>query len=501
MKRIIFILIMAATWSGCTDLEEEPIGILAPETFFTTTDNLQAAVDGAYGHIASEQFWGRKFTLSLLLRGDMVTIGDPTTSSRRIEVDEFRMNGDNGMVTSFWPRSYAIIGSTNYAIEGAASVEGTEEEVNAIVAQARFVRAFTYYHLVRIFGEVPYIDFAVREAEALSSIEKTSVEEIYEGIIEDLEFAKTWLPDQQPFRSMPSKGTAASYLASVYLTIGNWQGAYDEATFVINNSGRFGYALEADFQDLFDATKADGLVEHIFSIDFKGLDVISGAPGIDFLPPVTGMRGPDIEGWSVAVPTVAVFDSFDDNDYRKAVSFDTEAVFDGVTVPWQDFGTANRGVSRPHIAKYYRFPGTAGNNNRDSDHNYGAMRYAEVLLIAAEASNELSGPTGEAVDYINQIRARARNAAGTMNNFPEDLTSGLSKDQLRDAILEERRIELAFEFKRWYDIKRLNLGMEVFGPTSMEPQTNFDSTRDYLFPLPDDELGRNPNLLPQNPGY
>ncbi|MFD2563916.1 RagB/SusD family nutrient uptake outer membrane protein [Aquimarina rubra] len=500
MKKIIFTLVIATIMIGCTDLEEEPIGVLAPESFFNTTDDLQAAVNGSYSYIASEEFWGRKLTLSLLLRGDMVTIGDMTTSGRRIEVDEFRLNGDNGMITNFWPRSYAIIGSANYAIEGAASVQASNEVKNAIVAQARFVRAFTYYHLVRTFGEIPYIDFAVREAETLSSISKTPVDEIYQNIIEDLEYAKTWLPDQQPFRSMPSKGTAASYLASVHLTIGNWQDAYDEATFVINNKGRFGYDLEADFQDLFDATKADGLVEHIFAIDFKGADATSNISR-DYLASVTGMRGPANEGWSVAVPTVAVFDSFDDSDYRKAVSFDTEAVFDGVLVPWQDFGTANRGVSRPHIAKYYRFPGTAGNNNRDSDHNYGAMRYAEVLLIAAEASNELSGPTGEAVDYVNQIRARARNAAGTMNSFPEDINAGLSKDAFRDVILEERRIELAFEFKRWYDIKRLNLGMEVFGPTSLEPQPNFDATRDYLFPLPNDELGRNPNLLPQNPGY
>ncbi|WP_378181287.1 RagB/SusD family nutrient uptake outer membrane protein [Aquimarina sp. SS2-1] len=500
MKKIIFALVIATTMMGCTDLEEEPIGVLAPESFFNTTDDLQAAVNGSYSYIASEEFWGRKLTLSLLLRGDMVTIGDPTTSGRRIQVDLMDMDGDNGMITAFWPRSYAIIGATNNAIEGAASVEASEAVKNAIVAQARFVRAFTYYHLVRIFGEVPYIDFAVREPEVLFTVGKTSVDEIYANIIADLEYAKSWLPDQQPFRSIPSKGTAASYLASVHLTLGNWQEAYDEATFVINNKARFGYDLEADFQDLFDATKADGLVEHVFSVDFKGIDATSNL-GRDFIPPLTGMRGPANEGWSVAVPTVEVYDSFDDNDYRKAVSFDTEAVFDGVLVPWQQFGTANRGVSRPHIAKYYRLPGTAGTNNRDSDHNYGAMRYAEVLLIAAEASNELSGPTGEAVDYVNQIRTRARNAAGTMNSFPEDINAGLSKDAFRDVIIEERRIELAFEFKRWYDIKRLNLGMEVFGPTSLEPQPNFDPTRDYLFPLPNDELGRNPNLLPQNPGY
>lgn len=500
MKKLMFLTAVITMLSGCTDLEENSIGVLSPESFFNTTEDLQSVVNGGYSNIATEEFWGRKFTLSLLLRSDMVTIGDVTTSVRRIQVDEFNMNGENGMIISFWPRSYQIIGAANNAIDGASIVPGEPEEINPIVAQARFLRAYTYYHLVRVFGELPYVDFPVTNPDQVLTISKTSVEEIYENIIADLEYAKTWLPDMQPFRSLPSKGSAASYLASVYLTMGDWQKAYDEATFVINNKGRFGYALDADYQDLFDASKADGLVEHIFSIDFKGLDATSNR-GRDFIPPVTGMRGPANEGWSVAVPSLEVFDSFDDNDYRKSVSFDTAAIFDGVPVTWEDFGTASRGVSRPHIAKYYRFPGTADNNNRDSDHNYGAMRYAEVLLIAAEAANELFGPTGESVGYINEIRARARNAAGVQNTFPMDVAMGLTKDAFRDLIIEERRVELAFEFKRWYDIKRLNLGAEAFGTLGLDPQPNFNSMRDYLFPIPSDEINRNPNLLPQNPGY
>ncbi len=121
--------------------------------------------------------------------------------------------------------------------------------------------------------------------------------------------------------------------------------------------------------------------------------------------------------------------------------------------------------------------------------------------MAAEAGNEVSGPNGELEAYINQVRARARNAAGVMNTYPLDVASGMSKDDFRDMVLEERKVELSFEMKRWWDIKRRNLGDEVFkGPNSYEPHDNFNDNH-YLLALPQDEIDRNQNLLPQNPGY
>lgn len=513
MKKIIFISALLALLSSCSDLEEEPNGIIvAPDNFFQRTENLESAVNAAYSFAASEEFWGRRLTLSLLLRGDMVTIGDPTTSGRRIEVDQFTMDAGNGMVSSIWPRSYNIIAAANNAIEGRDLVDGSQEDLDRLEGEARFVRAFTYYHLVRLFGEVPYIDAVPSSPTELQNITKSSVDDIYAEIINDLTLAKGLLPNTSRFRSRPSSGAASAYLASVYLTLGEDLLAYNEAKSIIDNKGVFGFDLATDFQSLFDADAQDE-PEKIFSIEFRGQDVTQGNIGQDFLAPVTGLRGfPGQEGWSVAVPTVDVFNSFEDGDYRKEVSFITsydvtEADANGVaqttTIPWQNFDIANRAVSRPHIAKYFLFPGTAGGNNRDSGHNYIGMRYAEVLLIAAEAGNEEFGPTPETIGYINEIRARARNGASgsTPSAIPADLPSNLNQASFREAILEERRIELAFEFKRWYDVKRLEIGEEVFGPNGFDPQPNFNATRDYLFPLPGDELARVPSLLPQNAGY
>ena len=127
------------------------------------------------------------------------------------------------------------------------------------------------------------------------------------------------------------------------------------------------------------------------------------------------------------------------------------------------------------------------------------MRYAEVLLIAAEALNETQPGSAEADGYVNRVRARARNGNG--NAFPADVAPGMSQDEFRDMVLEERKWELAFELKRWYDIARRKLGDKVFAADGLEPQPNFSAARDYLLPIPSDELVRNPNLEPQNTGY
>ena len=504
MKNIfnkVLIITLIGSFFSCVDLEEKPVGLLAPEGLFNTPKDVETALYGAYGWIASERVWGRQFVTAIMLRSDMVDIGDRGTPAERQQVNDFNMDDANGMVRRFWPYWYQAIGAANAAIDGAQSMGRPENEVNHLIAEGRFIRAFSYYHLVRNFGDIPYIDYAIKDPGAVSDISKTPEADVYAGIIEDLKFAKQWLPDQQPndVRSRATKGTAAAYLASVYLTIQDYQKAYDEAKWVIDNKDKFGYELEADYQNLFRAELAEGLKETILSFDFLGQQSGGGGANDDLMPPMTGIRGADELGWSVAVPSMAVYNTWDDRDYRKQVSFADSALIDGVLQPYTVFAN----TQRPHIAKYSRFPGTANGDGRRSDHNYAAFRYAEVLLIAAEALAEINnGPTAEAIGYVNEVRERARNQAGTPTNFPEDVPAGLTKDQFIDLVLDERRLELSFEYKRWYDIKRRNLGDLVFkGAGSLEPHANFDANRDYLMPLYRDDLELNPNLKPQNPGY
>lgn len=504
MKNIAYkflVLLAIACVAGCAKLNEQPIGLLAPEGFFKEKKDVETAIFGAYGTIASESLFGRQFISALMLRSDMVDIGNRSTSSERIQVNDFGMDSSNGMLAKFWPVWWKVISAANTAEAGAKSLGLAENDINPLIGEARFVRAFSYYHLVRVFGALPYIDLPVTDPEGVKNISKTSEADIYKNIIADLVFAKQWLPNKQTndIRTRPTKGTAASYLASVYLTLKDYQNAYTEAKYVIDNKDLFGYQLESDFQNLFRAAIADNIKETILAFDFLGQKSQYGN-GVGYNDDLMGSMTWPLNfnaGYDVLVPSLKVYQTWDSRDYRRAVSFqDTIVTSDGVKHPYTEFSTP-----RPHIAKWRRYPGTSNADGRDSDHNYPDFRYAEVLLIAAEALVEVGGPNSEAIGYVNQVRARARNWAGKVTNYPEDVKPGLDKNTFIDLVLNERRLELAFEWKRWYDIKRRNLGDIVFkGANSLEPHANFDGTRDYLFPIPKTELDINSNLS-QNPGY
>ena len=510
--KYIFLLI-GLSIMGCSDLEEEPIGILSPDGFFQTTNDIQTAVEGAKTHAINEKFWGRKLSIALMLRSDMVNL--QTTQTRRVEMDMLTTLTDNGMISEFWLKTYQGIAAANLAIEGAEQVAVDESLKNPVVAQAYFMRAFYYFHLVRQFGAIPYLDASVTDAEAASSISRTPVDEVYANIIADLEFAKTWLPNTQDSAGMPSKAAASSYLSLVYLTMAGtddqamFKMAYDEAVEVIN-TGAYGLDLDPNFQTLFNAEEIDGSPEPIFALDYNGVEASNNA--YDQIAPMVGIRGDDRNdggGWSVAVPTEAVYASFDQGDYRTKVSFDEDANIGGVYVTYENFTISGNSAARntPYIGKYSRFPGAfARGSGRATEHNYSMIRFAEVLLIAAEAGVEI-GETGPALMYLNRVRERARlggdyktGADVEMTFAPSAIPADLTSITVED-VLEERRVELAFECKRWYDIARRRMGNQVFGATGYEGVKPDFSDNDYLMPLPGDELERNPNLQPNNPGY
>ncbi len=505
MRKILFPILtifVLLTGTGCAKLlEEKPVGLLAPEGFYKSKKDVESAVFGAYGLLASEPLYGRQFVCALMFRSDMVDIGNRGTTAERIQVNDFNMDANNNMVRAFWPAWYQVIAAVNSAESGAKKLGLPEADINPLIAEAKFVRALSYYHLVRNFGDIPYVDFFVSNPDDIKTIGKTKEAEIYTAIIKDLEFAKQWLPDTytSDVRTRPTKATAAAYLSSVYLTTADFAKSYTEAKWVIDKKSTYNYELEANYQNIFRAELADDLKEIIFAVDFKA-KLSVGNQNDDLVPAMVGIRNTPQNGFGVSVPALKVFTTWDARDYRRTVSFEDSIVnAAGVKIPY----TAFPNEKRPHIAKWRRFPGNANADGRYSDFNYHDMRYAEVLLIAAEALTETNGPTQEAIDYINLVRTRARNWPGNPTGIPANITlTGFDKQQLIDAIMEERRLELSFEFKRWYDIKRRKLGDIVFkGANSLEPQPNFTASRDYLMPIPQTELEINPNLKPQNPGY
>ncbi|OAV43879.1 RagB/SusD family nutrient uptake outer membrane protein [Lewinella sp. 4G2] len=506
-------LVLGLSFTGCSDLEENAISQLEPSERVVDRATVETTIAGAYSNLAARAFLSRGLGLTVMLRSDMVAIGNPTTAAERIEHDLFTVSATNPLILnpsrperSFWPRLYQIVRGANETLREVEALEeqapGVKEE---IAARARFIRGYSYYHLVRLFGDVPYLDETTTTIVA-SEMGRTSAEVVYENIIADFEYAKEWLPNTRDDRALPGKAAASAFLASVYLTREEWQMAYDEATDIINKAGTYDLALEPDFANLYDAALTNFSKEPIFVIDFVGTNINDESR--DYLAAFTGFYGQATYypsgGWSVMVPSLAVYNTWDDDDYRKEVSLDDEAVDNrGNVIPFTMFSSLDgRNANRPHISKYTSMAGSlpqANTSGRDSESNYQLMRFAEVYLIAAEAAAEL-GRTADADRFVNIVRERARNGDGS--GAPSASPANISGATVED-VLEERRLELAFEHKRWYDIVRRRLGGEAFGPNGLEselPAKSFDPSRDYLLPIPPIELSNNPALT-QNPGY
>ena len=178
--------------------------------FVKSPKDVETIIFGAYGRMTSSEYWGRKLTTTVMLRSDMVDIGNPGTPARRIQVNDFSLDPTNGMIKSFWPVAFEVISASNTAIAGAESLDGIDEaQRNELIGEAKYnVRAFTYFILVRMFGEVPYVGEAVSDPLTLVDLPKVSVQEIYANIIEDLEFAKQFAPAVQNARSRATKGAS-----------------------------------------------------------------------------------------------------------------------------------------------------------------------------------------------------------------------------------------------------------------------------------------------------
>jgi hypothetical protein len=500
IKYLFLLMIGLSIIAGCSKLEEDPVGLLSPDGFFQTVQDIQIAVDGSLTHAINEEIWGRKLSIALMLRSDMVDL--QSSQTRRVEMNMHTISGNNEMVYDPWTRIYLGISAANNAIKGAEDVDADPELKNPVVAQAYFARAWYYFHLVRLFENIPYIDENTTAEEAFT-ISLTPEAQVYEKILADLAYAKEWLPNTVTSRAIPSKAAASSYIALVHLTMGDYQNAWNEAKEVIDNAGIYQLALDPDFQALFDAGRIDASLEPIFALDYNNVEAEDNA--YDQTAPMTGIRGDDDDqGWSVAVPSMAVYESFDALDYRTRVSFQTICTINDSTVDYHSFDISGHehAANRPYIAKYTRFPRPyARGNKRATSHNYSMIRYAEVLLIAAEAAVEL-GDQASARMYINEVRARARQGGQSTNGgyveetiVPSDVPADLTGTVTVDDVLEERRIELAFECKRWYDIKRRQLGDEVFSASGYEgAKPDWNASVDYDTPIPDEEIERNPNL-------
>lgn len=482
----LFCIVLALMAFSCQDLKEEPKGSLVNDSFFKTESDLSAAVTAAYRPLIQDPWGGFGSTRMWipLMGGDDLTTHP---GSNKIDFREFdRFNATNlnpALIGSAWRNPYAIIYAANNVLENYEKVNGRESFIKQNVAQVRYLRAFAYFWMTRVFGDLPLVTSIKTDLD----IKLSPVKDIYALIVDDLQFAKANLPTSWSEPGKPTSWTAKSLLASVYLTMGGWPVkdqskfalAAAEAKDVIDNGP---YKLLPNFGDLW-LMKNDNNQEFIWTIQMTG---IAGNPQLTSIVGYTTMPGEE-SGWDDVFFEVGFYNRFPEGP-RKDATFHTKFQ-NNPGGPIIDF--KNSTTQHPYMEK---FRDGALRWLASYDHefmtgrNINYLRFAEILLTYSEAQAMADGtPNAVAYDCINRVRTRA----GLPN-----LTTGLDKTAFCNAVVAERGWELAGEYSRWFDLIRTEKVEEMNklkDPVDMTPLGAVDKTK-YHAPIPYSEILLNPNL-------
>jgi hypothetical protein len=331
------------------------------------------------------------------------------------------------------------------------------------------------------------VPIRLQETTSLTGLDiaRSPVEDVYGLIISDLKEAETTLPDQQTGLNLgrASKGAASTLLAYVYLTKKDWTNAAAKAREVIDKASTYGYSLFANFADLWKISN-ENKQEHIFMCQYQ-----SGPEGLgsQYNHFFTSRQANAIlvggSGYAIHLVENAFWKSFDSTDTRRDASI-LSSFTDPKTQKLITYPSTL--LSELSIFKYYDPASFARNNNNN---NYPILRFADVLLIHAEALNEGAGPSAQAYESINKIRRRAKLA---------DLKTGLTQQQFREAVLQERSWEFAFESRRFFDLIRSETLIPVMTAAGKRPLP-----KNLLYPIPQREIDINNKIeqADQNPGY
>lgn len=474
MKKVNFIwmiVVFSLFWTlGCNDdfLEKEPIGQLS--TAFASTDDAILALNAAYSSLTAIESWNAYDPISEMWSGDTRANPDLVVLN---QIRDYTLQPDNSVVQLAWNNTYEAIFRANIVINSLPDVEGDEELKSRLIGEALFIRGTMMMRLANFWGTAPLITELLSPDEL--NVTNSTPEALWQQSIDDLTAASVVLPNsyEGPDVGRATRGAALGFLGKAYLFNQQWQSAADQFTQV----EAIGYSLLSNFSDLF---VIDNNEESVFEIQFAaGLDPSLGSHQNTILPPNGSLFGAG-GGWGFLQPFQESVDAFEDGDVREGATFFVEGdSFEGV-----EFSENSLAVWPIGLAKYTRGTNIAEDGDLlDGPHNWIWMRYADVLLMHAEALIELNR-VGEALDRINQVRQRAE--------LPDLI--GLSQAEARDAVRTERRLELYFEGARGLDIRRWGIVGDVASDTNFTPGVH------EVLPIPQVELDVNPELN-QNPGY
>jgi len=468
-------------------LEEEPFGLLTPEAAIKTPEDLRAATDGIYQTLKRSH--GNRYGI-LPVNWMASEIISTRMSGGEGNFDRYKIEATNNCLNNIFEESFEGIKRANLVTNFIDEVTFNDDnEKSVILAEARFMRAFHYFNLLRMFGDVPkYISVPTNPDEV--HVPRSPVSEIYdEIIIPDLEFGIDNLPEVTE-DGRANKVAAEMLLSKVHMTLGNWNDAQISIEPVINNKN---YGLVENWGDLWLDPNDNN--EFIFAIQYINL---SGHMN-DFSP-LFGVNTNGEMGNPLYYSEWPYYNNYPEGP-RKDALFMTEYIEPGGdTLNVDDPGWA-QGWNQP-LFKCYLDPEP---NVIGHGIDIPLLRYADALLMQAEIVNELNGPNQIAYNAINKVRRRA---AGEDINSPSTVDlSGLSQEEFREAVFQERRWELPLEGHSWFDAVRL--GLEKFKEVmnSSEPVIGsiLDPIEEYrlLMPFPSYEIQRNNEISfdDQNPGY
>lgn len=407
---------------------------------------------------------------------DNATFQLPQAESHVTGFDYWTLSPTNAYVNNYWNNNYGTISRANTILNRLSNVDFTSK--SRMEGECKFIRALSYFQLVRLFGDVSISTKEFSSPNEINNYDfsRKPVEEIYKLILNDLTDAEKLLAnDEIPSnKGKVSIGAIKTLLGKIYLTKKEYDLAAQKLKEVIDMQA---YSLESDFASLFSEGN-DDKVESILEIEFASGNQGEGFDFGNFYPNVINMDvfPGGIIGGGRCVPSITLWNAYEEGDIRRDAGL-------GNKLPMNDGTTTDYFFCK-------KFVDYSATTMQDGGVNFTLLRYADVLLMYAEALNELN-KTNEALPYINQIRQRAQVSS----------LMGLSQSQLRLAIEKERQLELCFEGHRWFDLKRTDRLLDVINEDFKNLGLTF-SAKEYglLLPIPQNQRDIDPNLT-QNPGY
>jgi starch-binding outer membrane protein, SusD/RagB family len=475
---------------ACKDfIAPNPTDVLAPQTFYQTATDAVSSVNGVY----EQQRWA--YWLNYWYITDMPTdeaIASPNFGPDGHRASNYLFDAQEGFISGFWGDEYRVINRANATLDHVPSIVMDTTLRNRVLGEAHFMRAMTYFNLVRLFGDVPLQD---HEVTSLSSagIARSPAADVYALIIADLQSAATTLPASYSGADVgrATSGAARSLLAKVYLTQQNWALAAQAAGQVVS-SGR--YSLLQNFKDNFRIALKLSNAESIFELNYDGVLTSGTGSVVTLFTLPAGYPGGDAYGLIEVLPsTLAKFSAGDKRGQGVSV----------ISSPYKDAAGRNVTWTLPSGAVFYKYMDDASTQNMNTrgwaqqSNDWPVLRYADVLLMYAEAVNEGGAPTaGSAEAALNQVRTRA-------GLLP---VAGLSQADLRDSVKVERQRELLFEGHRWFDLARWGaLDATIRAKTAevaarYPGETTVHGIPGPLLPIPQSEINLNGKLT-QNAGW